>query len=335
MSDSETELKIHAPVDTPRNTFRSSRFRTKRTRDACSSLKFSDIQDAKFLKGRDPAFVKQVADFAEVEVFLEGETLMQEGDEGNKMYFLHRGKVDVLVGADMKKVATLEAGAVVGELSLIGETKRSATIRAAEICDCRSLDKHTFARLLRYFPEERLSFHRLAERRLESLNQIRPASEQPQRRRSFLELPDAGLVEVKHFRRRRLSLSAPGCEADLSGRQSAPAVMDHATSSLSTLDHADEKTECLQDNEQLDPTKAEQRCEKVMQMLILPQLAASNRRSSCEASKRSSRLLPALGRSPDVKLPRSSCLAEKLRTFNCQLREEVVNLRQNLLAVAS
>jgi CRP-like cAMP-binding protein len=112
-------------------------------------------------------------DFFQLETFMEGEFIMQEGEIGDKLLFLHRGRVDVLVGPSMVKVATLGNGTVFGEMALLGAPKRNATIRASEFCDCRSLDKHTFQRLLRKFPEERAAFEVMAKERMEALMEVK------------------------------------------------------------------------------------------------------------------------------------------------------------------
>jgi CRP-like cAMP-binding protein len=344
MSESEAESEIVAPHEKPTKHFRSNRFRAKRSRDACGSLQLSDIQDAKFFKGRDAAFIKQVADFAQVEVFAAGEILMREGEEGDKMFFLHRGKVDILLGPTMRKIGTLEAGSVIGELAMMGESKRTATIRAAEFCDCRSLDRHMFGRLLRKFPEERAAFEREARRRVESLKNLRSASEQPRPRSSFMGLPGAGLVEVKHFRQQRFSLLPPDDgQRELSGRRSAPAVLHHEVLAKTGIHHATtapagvlddtatDRTESPLEVGQAHPTKLGQDSVKVEQELTLPPLVPMDSHApSCKAPKSSSIWPPAPSGALSATATRQKYLLDKFRTANCQLREEVSSLRQNL-----
>lgn len=173
MRCSERESSHGVPEDVLDETTRNSRYRSRRNSDVCVSLALSDMQQAAFFKGRSEVFINTVMDFFQLETFMEGEFIMREGDIGDKLLFLHRGRVDVLVGSSMVKVATLGHGTIFGEMALLGAPKRTATIRAAEFCDCRSLDKHTFQRLLRKFPEERAVFEVMAKERMEALTQVK------------------------------------------------------------------------------------------------------------------------------------------------------------------
>jgi CRP-like cAMP-binding protein len=62
------------------------------------------------------------------------EELIRRGDEGGKLYFLLEGRVEVYVtshGADVV-LSELCAPAILGELEMLTEQKRSANVRAAE-----------------------------------------------------------------------------------------------------------------------------------------------------------------------------------------------------------
>ena len=57
---------------------------------------------------------------------LEGETLFNQGDKGDKAYMIVQGALDVVV--DGKKVGSMKDGEVFGEMALILKQNRSATI---------------------------------------------------------------------------------------------------------------------------------------------------------------------------------------------------------------
>ena len=61
--------------------------------------------------------------------FSRGETLVRQGERGSEMYLVLDGAFDVEVGGET--VARVGAGAVVGELALLGDGRRQATLRAA------------------------------------------------------------------------------------------------------------------------------------------------------------------------------------------------------------
>ena len=63
--------------------------------------------------------------------FSAGETILAEGETGSSAYLLVSGTVEVIIGAGAKakRVATLGAGEVFGEMSLLEPGPRSATVR--------------------------------------------------------------------------------------------------------------------------------------------------------------------------------------------------------------
>ena len=76
-------------------------------------------------------------------VVVRGETLMKQGEKGDKMYLLERGLLDVLRNGH--KVDNILPGHVVGELALLFDEPRTATIVAsAQESVLWSLDRTTF-----------------------------------------------------------------------------------------------------------------------------------------------------------------------------------------------
>ena len=64
------------------------------------------------------------------EKFNDGESIVKEGEEGNKFYIIKKGKVEILVGG--KYIRTLNESEYFGERILFFHEKRSVTIN--EIC---------------------------------------------------------------------------------------------------------------------------------------------------------------------------------------------------------
>jgi len=89
------------------------------------------------------------------------------------MYFMYRGEVEVLIGPDEKRVATLQDGSLFGEMALLGNGKRAATIRAIEVSDCRVIHATAFHTCLKRFPKERKYFDQLAQERLAEINKTK------------------------------------------------------------------------------------------------------------------------------------------------------------------
>ena len=77
-----------------------------------------------------------------VDYYDAGETIFQAGDEGNCMYVVQSGEVDVVVQDQV--IETIAAGGIFGEMALIDRSPRSATIVARADCRLVALDETKF-----------------------------------------------------------------------------------------------------------------------------------------------------------------------------------------------
>jgi small-conductance mechanosensitive channel/CRP-like cAMP-binding protein len=88
--------------------------------------------------------------------FAPGEIVLHQGDQGDSMFFVARGKVRILVKNDTgfsEEVAVLPSGSFFGEMSLLTGEPRSATVIAGEQTDCWRLDKDGVKAILDLRPE--------------------------------------------------------------------------------------------------------------------------------------------------------------------------------------
>lgn len=97
--------------------------------------------------GLDEGALEILASFAFQKTFQPGEAIVEEGHTGNGLYVIVHGRVEVVKsdGTDRaQSLATLEAGEPFGELALLGEWKRTATVRAIEETTCLGIDRWVF-----------------------------------------------------------------------------------------------------------------------------------------------------------------------------------------------
>jgi CRP/FNR family cyclic AMP-dependent transcriptional regulator len=80
-----------------------------------------------------------------------GATIFNEGDKGDRMYFVQSGTVELRVGG--RPVMTAEAGTFFGEMALIEEAPRSASAHAATDCALMGVDRSRFEYLVRMTPD--------------------------------------------------------------------------------------------------------------------------------------------------------------------------------------
>lgn len=101
------------------------------------------------------------------EHFEPGEDVFHEGDVGDRIYFVVKGEAEVLRQRDGgdEFVALLGPGDWFGEMALMNEARRSATVRCRQALDVLALPKKDFAVLAANLPELRKSFHHIMEGR--------------------------------------------------------------------------------------------------------------------------------------------------------------------------
>jgi PPM family protein phosphatase len=82
--------------------------------------------------------------------FEKGEAIIREGETGDELFVLFRGKVQVTKGG--MTIATLKAGGHFGEMGLVDQAPRSATVTALEETSSVSIDRDSLLKLMRRDP---------------------------------------------------------------------------------------------------------------------------------------------------------------------------------------
>lgn len=123
------------------------------------------IQNTPLFHHSNEKFVTAVLTKLNVEVFLKDEVIIQSGSKGDRMYFIARGQVEIIDDED-KFLNTLDAGSYFGEICLLTEDRRTATVIAITPCDLCTLKRMDFEELVEEFPEVRDAIQSVAIKRL-------------------------------------------------------------------------------------------------------------------------------------------------------------------------
>ncbi len=86
----------------------------------------------------------------DLETLVAGQTLFNEGEKGDLMYVLMSGTAMILVHGKIVEIA--EAGTIVGEMAMIDEAKRSATVIAKTDCSILPIERKRFNFLIQQTP---------------------------------------------------------------------------------------------------------------------------------------------------------------------------------------
>merc|ERR1719326_1770409 len=98
-------------------------------------------------------FVEALCRHMQNAIYVPGQYIFKQGDQGENMYIILRGKVEISVL--LMQVATLEEGKVFGEVALLGvETRRSASARALSLTRCCTLHRKVLVSYLEQYPLE-------------------------------------------------------------------------------------------------------------------------------------------------------------------------------------
>jgi CRP/FNR family transcriptional regulator, cyclic AMP receptor protein len=104
--------------------------------------------------------------------FKAGEDLFAEGDKGNEMFILQEGEVAVLKKMEegVVQLAKLEKGAIIGEMALLDDMPRSATIRVLKPARVTVINRLTFNSILEKCPLWLRSIVKIVSSRLRDAN---------------------------------------------------------------------------------------------------------------------------------------------------------------------
>lgn len=121
-------------------------------------------------------FISRCAEVATLRNYKMGETVVRQDDPATAFFVVTHGSLEVVrdsEGVGPLVIATLEPGAFFGEMALLREGARTATVRARDDAECLILQKSSFDAELRKDPNAAAVFAtRLARR----INALRPRS---------------------------------------------------------------------------------------------------------------------------------------------------------------
>jgi HEAT repeat protein len=110
-----------------------------------------------------PADLKHVAEVAVEQFYPDGEVIAEQGEPGDEMYVVVSGEMRVLLsrdGGSSAEVARRASGDYVGEMAVISQAPRMASLVAAGPVRALAIDRRRFERILRERPEASLAVMR-------------------------------------------------------------------------------------------------------------------------------------------------------------------------------
>lgn len=132
------------------------------------------IEKVPMFKGAPDDLIRQIVLNLKPALYTPGDYIFRKGEMGDQMFFISRGKVEIVSEDGQTVFATLSDGSFFGEIALLFSSERTASVRAKDYCDLYTLDKFTFDNVLAKFPEIARQVHAMAEeRRQKSISERR------------------------------------------------------------------------------------------------------------------------------------------------------------------
>jgi CRP-like cAMP-binding protein len=126
------------------------------------------LKQVPLFAGVSPAKLKLLAFTSERVLYRAEELLFSQGDPGDAAFVILSGRADVLVDGPKGpiRVAELAENAIVGEIAILCDVARTATVKAVTQVEALRISKDNFFKLLTDFPEMTIEVVRVLADRL-------------------------------------------------------------------------------------------------------------------------------------------------------------------------
>ncbi|KAJ3168201.1 anaphase-promoting complex subunit Hcn1 [Geranomyces variabilis] len=125
--------------------------------------------------GRDHNFLGRIARALRAVYYIQGDTIFEQGRVGTEMYFILSGTVEIIVAGN--RVACLSDGAFFGEVALLGDVPRTATIKAAADTVAYRLERPDLQSILADYDDMAIKIRLVYEERMLKVHQEKKAKE--------------------------------------------------------------------------------------------------------------------------------------------------------------
>lgn len=132
-------------------------------------IELDALRRVPIFRGIDDAKLRLLAFISDRVSFRSGEQLCVQGETGDAAFIILDGKADIRVklGETERTVAQMKENDIVGEIAILCDVPRTATVVANTDMNVLSVSKDNFFKLLGEFPEMALEVMRVLALRLE------------------------------------------------------------------------------------------------------------------------------------------------------------------------
>ncbi|MBD8893442.1 cyclic nucleotide-binding domain-containing protein [Roseibium litorale] len=127
------------------------------------------LRKVPLFRGIDATKLRLLAFISDRIAFKTGERLCTQGEEGDSAFIILAGSASILVNTPdgERPVAQIKENSIVGEIAILCDVPRTASVVATSDMDVLTVSKDDFLKLLKEFPEMSLEVMRTLALRLE------------------------------------------------------------------------------------------------------------------------------------------------------------------------
>ncbi|MEM7182970.1 MAG: ion transporter [Spirochaetota bacterium] len=129
------------------------------------------LEKIPLFKGATEELLKELVMNLKPLIYTPEDYIFRKGEIGKNLYFITKGRVQVMDETTNTIFATLDEGSFFGEIALLTSERRTATIKSIDYCDLYTLDKETFDNVIGRYPDFKAEMKRKAEERKNALHE--------------------------------------------------------------------------------------------------------------------------------------------------------------------
>ena len=126
------------------------------------------LKQVQLFEDLDQKSLESIANSAVEQSYQAGQEIVRQGDTGVGAFIIRSGRVEVVQdhAGTVERIGELRSGDVFGEMALLDEFPRSATVRALEPTTCLGIQRWHFKGILESHPQIALALLPVLTRRL-------------------------------------------------------------------------------------------------------------------------------------------------------------------------
>jgi CRP/FNR family cyclic AMP-dependent transcriptional regulator len=139
-----------------------------------SEAKRNALSRSPLFAGVGGAQLEELTAAARIQTLARGEELFHKDDEGSRFFAVVSGRLKALTTSsdgDDVVFGIVGPGEVVGEIALLGETRRTATVTAIEPCELLAIDRRDLIAFLKRNPEVAIGMMQVLAARVAQLSE--------------------------------------------------------------------------------------------------------------------------------------------------------------------